>query len=84
MPWLFYLNNKENLQEVQKRYTLLRKIRLTSHHSQHHMNHGFIELSGGEILTEYYSATHNCNVSYSQISYTSISPVLIFAFLSCN
>ena len=58
MPWLFYLNNNENSQVVQKRYTLLRKIRLTSHHSQHHLNQGFIELSGGEILNEYYFANN--------------------------
>ena len=72
MPWLFYLNNNENSQVVQKRYTLLRKVRLTSHLSRHHLNHRFIELSGGEILTEYYSATHNCNVNYLQIGYTTI------------
>ena len=78
MPWLFYLNTNENLQVVQKRYTLLRKVRLTSHLSRHHLNHRFIELSGGEILTEYYSATHNCNVNHSQISYASIYPRLYF------
>ena len=44
-----------------------------------------LELSGGGILTEYYSATQYCNVIFSQKADVHFYlPLSLFSYVSCN